>query len=152
MGFLRIGRPPVSPGMPLVLLYDDWDRNPYESPFGPIPHDLAVRLFYLGRPACWHVGAESLAAQEHSAGQCSRSTPRSIVGAFSAGPSGSAFAVIGRARDLPALKQIGHVEVVAHGPCLRRDRTYDLFLVRPGSATLDSPVPIANLGNLSVHR
>ena len=33
--------------MPLVLLYDDWDRNPYESPFGPIPHDLAVRLFYL---------------------------------------------------------------------------------------------------------
>ena len=28
--------------MALTLLYDDWDRNPYESPFGRIPHDLAV--------------------------------------------------------------------------------------------------------------
>ena len=43
-------------GMPLTLLYDDWDRNPYESPFGSIPHDLGVRLFYLGRPASWDVG------------------------------------------------------------------------------------------------
>ena len=43
--------------MALALLYDDWDRNPYESPFGRIPHDLAVRLFYLGRSACWHIGA-----------------------------------------------------------------------------------------------
>ena len=42
----------------LTLLYDDWDRNPYESPFGLIPHDLAVRLFYLGRSACWHNGLE----------------------------------------------------------------------------------------------
>ncbi len=39
---------------PLTLLYDDWDRNPYESPFGSFPHDLAVRFFYLGRTACWH--------------------------------------------------------------------------------------------------
>ena len=46
----------VPAGMPLTLLYDDWDRNPYESPFGLIPHDLAVRLFYLGRSACWHIG------------------------------------------------------------------------------------------------
>ena len=44
----------LPPHAPLVLLYDDWDRNPYESPFGAIPHDLAVRLFYLNRPASWH--------------------------------------------------------------------------------------------------
>jgi len=141
-----------SPGLPLVLLYDDWDRNPYASPFGPIPHDLAVRLFYLSRPACWHVGAESLVAQEHATGQCSRSTRRLSGGVFSAGPPGSAFAVIGRGRDRPALEQIGHVEVIAHGPRLRRDRTYDLFLITPGSPTLDSPIPIATSGNPSVHR
>jgi len=139
------------PGMSLVLLYDDWDRNPYESPFGPIPHDLAVRLFYLRRPACWHVGAESLVAQEHAAGRWSQSTPRSIAGLVSGRSPGSAFAVLGRDRDLPALEQIGHVEVVAHGPSLRRDRTYELFLVTPGSAPLDSSVPIANAGNPSGH-
>ena len=44
----------VPPATPVTLLYDDWDRNPYESPFGPFPHDLAVRLFYLRRPAAWY--------------------------------------------------------------------------------------------------
>jgi hypothetical protein len=44
----------VPAAAPLVLLYDDWDRNPYESPFGAFPHDLAVRLFYLRRPVSWH--------------------------------------------------------------------------------------------------
>ena len=30
---------------------------PYECRhFGSVPHDLAIRLFYLGRPACWHRG------------------------------------------------------------------------------------------------
>ena len=48
----------IPAGMPVVLLYDDWDRKPYETPFGPIPHDLAVRLFYLGRPASWQVASE----------------------------------------------------------------------------------------------
>jgi len=136
----------------LVLLYDDWDRNPYKSPFGPIPHDLAVRLFYLNRPACWYVATESPVAQKHAAGRCSSSTPRSTGEAFAAGPPGSAFAVLSRAHNLPMLEQIGHVKVIAHGPRLRRDRTYDLFLVMPGSATFDSPVPIANSGHLSVHR
>jgi len=139
-------------GMSLVLLYDDWDRNPYESPFGAIPHDLAVRLFYLSRPACWHIGAESLVAQEHTAGRCSQRTRGSIAGVFSAGPAQLAFAVLGRDRDLPALKRIGHVEVVAHGPLLRRDRIYNLFVVTPGSTALDSPAPIANSENPSVHR
>ena len=55
----------------LALLYDDWDRNPYDSPFGLIPHDLAVRLFYLNRPACWHIGTDSLSTEEHLAGGCS---------------------------------------------------------------------------------
>src|SRR5262249_51305047 len=41
----------LPPGAPVTFLYDDWDRNPYESPFGAFPHDLAVRLFYLRRPA-----------------------------------------------------------------------------------------------------
>ena len=54
----------IPAGMPLTLLYDDWDRNPYESPFGLIPHDLAVRLFYLGRSACWHIGPGSLLAHD----------------------------------------------------------------------------------------
>ncbi|MBX6316293.1 MAG: glycosyltransferase family 39 protein, partial [Isosphaeraceae bacterium] len=35
----------LAPEEPLVLLYDDWDRLPYPTPFGPMPHDLAVRLF-----------------------------------------------------------------------------------------------------------
>ena len=37
----------IPSNMPVTLLYDDWDRKPYETPFGLIPHDLAVRLFYL---------------------------------------------------------------------------------------------------------
>ena len=57
----------VGRGLPaatsLTFLYDDWDRLPYECPFGSFPHDLAVRLFYLGRPACWHQ-AHRLSARE----------------------------------------------------------------------------------------
>ncbi len=48
----------------LVLLYDDWDRDPYPTPFGPIPHDLAVRLYYLNRPACWHFARGSWPVQK----------------------------------------------------------------------------------------
>src|SRR5262249_26260260 len=49
-----------------TFLYDNWDRLPYECPFGEFPHDLAVRLFYLGRPACWHQGAASLGGCNHA--------------------------------------------------------------------------------------
>ena len=59
-------RPPAGasgPGEPLALLYDDWDRLPYPTPFGPVPHDLGVRLFYLDRPACWRFGVDELAEQ-----------------------------------------------------------------------------------------
>ena len=65
----------VPAAMPLTLLYDDWDRNPYESPFGLIPHDLAVRLFYLGRPACWHMEVDSLLAHNHHSGGFSTISP-----------------------------------------------------------------------------
>ena len=63
----------------LTLLYDDWDRNPYESPFGLIPHDLAVRLFYLGRSACWHIGPSSLLAHDHIKGGFSPSHSWSLM-------------------------------------------------------------------------
>jgi 4-amino-4-deoxy-L-arabinose transferase-like glycosyltransferase len=103
---------------PIALLYDDWDRLPYPTPFGPVPHDLAVRLFYLDRPACWRQGVESLAAEPPA-------TPP------------APFAVIGRDRDLPALRRLGRVETLARGPRLRADaskvddRTFLLFRVTP---------------------
>jgi 4-amino-4-deoxy-L-arabinose transferase-like glycosyltransferase len=103
--YQAVGRQ-IPSSMPLILLYDDWDRNPYESPFGPVPHDLAVRLFYLGRPASWYFGLGSLPVRNRST-----------------------FAVIGRDRDLPALAHLGRVEVVAHGPTPRRDRVYAVFRV-----------------------
>ena len=109
-------RPPrriLRPGEPLVLLYDDWDRNPYPTPFGPVPHDLAVRLYYLDRPACWR----------------SASTPwPPTAGSGYARP----FAVIGRDRDLPGLRRLGRVETVARGPATRFDRTFALFRITPG--------------------
>ncbi|MDG3007631.1 ArnT family glycosyltransferase [Paludisphaera mucosa] len=100
--------PMIRPDEPLVLLYDDWDRDPYPTPFGPIPHDLAVRLYYLGRPATWVVGEPS--------------------GATPATPS---IAVLGRDRDLPALAEAGDVEPLARGPSARWDRTFRLFRLRP---------------------
>jgi 4-amino-4-deoxy-L-arabinose transferase-like glycosyltransferase len=130
--------------IPLVLLYDNWDRNPYESPLGSIPHDLAVRLFYLRRPACWHFGAESLVGREHAAGHCALTIARRRTLALSHCPVGSEFAVIGRDRDLPALERLGDVEVMAHGPSVRRDRTYSLFRVTTSPPTLAAPFPVAN--------
>ena len=73
--------------MPLTFLYDDWDRLPYEGPFGSIPHDLAVRLFYLGRPACWHIGTESLLAGDHCTGCCSSASFHPIVAPILPAPS-----------------------------------------------------------------
>ncbi len=95
---------------PVTFVYDDWDRNPYPSPFGPFPHDLAVRLFYLDRPASWCQGVEQLG--ELSARR---------------GP----FAVIARERDMPGLVRLGRVETLAVGPDVRWDRTYRLYLIKP---------------------
>jgi 4-amino-4-deoxy-L-arabinose transferase-like glycosyltransferase len=156
----------LSPCVPLALLYDDWDRDPYPNPFGSIPHDLAVRLFYLGRPACWHLGAETLASHEHASARrswieqpgesdpcrvCSQST---VMGcsANSDKPSPQTFGVIGRNRDIPALTSLGRVEVMAHGPSLRRDRTYALFRVTPMVKPQDGSAPIATAENFEVQR
>ena len=96
---------------PLTLVYDwpDQDRFPYPTPFGPMPHDLAVRLFYLDRPATWCLRAEAIAA----------------------GSARRPFAVIGRERDEAALRRFGTVEVVARGPKTRSDRAYLLYRVAP---------------------
>ncbi len=51
---------------PLAILYDAldrpdrWDKAPYPTPFGPVPADLAVRLFYLDRPVLWPMGLNTL--------------------------------------------------------------------------------------------
>ena len=87
------------------MLYDwpDWDRFPYPTPFGPMPHDLPVRLFYLGRPASWRLKSDPM-------------------------PCGS-FAVIARKTDVEALGKLGRVEVVVEGPTTRWDRAYGLYRV-----------------------
>jgi hypothetical protein len=121
-------------GEPVVLLYDDWDRDPYPTPFGPIPHDVGVRLYYLNRAACWHFGADSVA--DHGPGKCQSTMP--------ARP-GSSLIVLGRKRDLPELETAGHVEILAQGPSIRWDRTYlvtRLWPARALTSTRDSPIQL----------
>lgn len=103
---------------PIVVLYDDWDRLPYPTPFGPMPHDLAVRLFYLERPTIWRASPQAL-----------RDDP----------PDGP-FAVVARDRDRDDLARLGSVEELARGPRLRQpaskvdDRAFVLFRVVPDHA------------------
>ena len=117
----------LPPTASLILLYDDWDRDAYPTPFGPIPHDLAVRLYYLNRPACWHFDARALA--DHEAGKCPlrhlHDSPESMM-------------IIGRDRDLPALKKLGQVEVLSRSSAVRWDRTYVLARVQAGAETTTS--------------
>lgn len=118
----------IPPEAPVVLLYDDWDRKPYESPFGTFPHDLAVRLFYLGRPASlaeWRVeeAPTGLAPLDSLAGRPSWLAP---------------LHVIGRDRDRPGLERLGCVEILARGPALRFDRTYVMFRLTSGTVALGS--------------
>jgi hypothetical protein len=121
----------VPAGMHLALFYDDWDRSPYSTPFGSVPHDLAVRLFYLGRSACWHIGPTLGRPNGHVLGRCSAS-PLAVIAPYrSATAQDGGFAVIGRDRDLPVLEQFGHVDVIFRGPSVRHDRTYALFHVTP---------------------
>lgn len=115
---------------PLVLVYDwdgpdPWDRLPYPNPHGAIPHDLAVRLFYLGAPAGepprWFSGVRNL---DHEAGP---------------------LLLIGRERDLPALRRLGSVEILDRSPSAKRlDRRYVLARLHPstgiGTARVDSPL------------
>jgi 4-amino-4-deoxy-L-arabinose transferase-like glycosyltransferase len=101
----------IPPEVPVTFLYDDWDRNPYDDPFGPFPHDLAVRLFYLRRPAAWYSLGDP------------GSKPAPV-------PASTSY-LIGRDRDRPALERLGRVEVLARGPALRFDRTYTMFRITP---------------------
>jgi hypothetical protein len=104
----------LQPGEPVALLYHvpQWDREPYETPFGSFPHDYAVRLFYLNHPAQCRFGIDQLTREPVAAG-------------------GAGFAVIGREGDVPALGCLGRVETLARGPGDRTDRTYRLFRVIP---------------------
>jgi len=105
-----IGRT-LDPSDPLAFLYEDWDRKPYYTPFGPVPHDWAVRLYYLGRPACWRQGVDDLAARP---------------------PSSGPYALLARDRDRPALSRLGRVEALRQFPSTRFDRAFTLFRVTPG--------------------
>lgn len=103
---------------PLVLLYDlerpdRWDKEPYPTPFGPVPADLAARLFALARPAEWRAGEEALRAKP---------------------PAGS-FVAIGRERDIAALSRLGRVEVLLRGPTSRWDRAFVLYRITPAART-----------------
>ncbi len=101
----------------LVLLYDDWDRLPYPTPFGPVPHDLAIRLYYLKHPVAWREGK----------------------GSWPDLPETS-FLAIGRDRDTAGLSRVGTVERVLQGPPARWDRTYSLYRVTPfGLASATKP-------------
>ena len=98
----------VAPGEPVVILYDDWDRLPYPSPFGPMPHDLAIRLYYLGHsPICARARAIGRISPPPLRRDRPRPRPRGALspgprragGAGAAGPVGSdVFAVPGHAR------------------------------------------------------
>ena len=103
---------------PLTLLYDDWDRDPYPTPFGPIPHDLALRLYYLDRSACWHMNVTSLANHDKQqyVSQTSSWAHTSIV-------------VISREHDLPLLRTLGQVAILDQVLDSRWDRTYLLTQV-----------------------
>jgi 4-amino-4-deoxy-L-arabinose transferase-like glycosyltransferase len=125
-GFYESARRLLRPGEPVALLYrvPDWDRLPYQTPFGRFPHDWAVRLYYLNldRAAPCVFDASELPVAT-SPSTSSRSPT---------------FAVIGRDADLPDLAALGRVDALASGPTVRADRTYRLFRVTP------SPSPVAS--------
>ena len=104
----------LDPTTPLVCLYDDWDRKPYPTPFGPVPHDWAIRLFSFNRPATWRQGTDDLIDRP----------PIS---------SGQPYALLGRDRDQDALARLGRVEAISAGPATRFDRTFKLFKITPQS-------------------
>jgi hypothetical protein len=97
-----------------------------------VPHDLAVRLYYFDRPACWRFGVDDLARQ--------------LPAGAEARARNASFAVLGRDRDVPALRRLGRVETVARGPVGRArmskvdDRTFRLFRVTPESAMQNNAV------------
>jgi hypothetical protein len=128
-------------GAPLALLYDDWDRNPYDSPFGAFPHDLAVRLFYLRRPAVAVQGRRAGDLQPGEDPAC----PAPLLALRP--PPREALYLIGRDRDRPDLERLGRVEVLAHGSSPRFDRTYTMFRITQD----DPPGAMADRGGPGPH-
>ena len=110
----------LPPTTSVILLYDDWDRDTYPTPFGPIPHDLAVRLFYLNHPVCWHSNVRVLV--NHGVETCPMHNLHD---------SRTSMIIIGRDRDLPALKELGEVDILARSDPIRWDRTYLLARIHP---------------------
>ncbi len=104
----------LDPSYPLVCLYEDWDRKPYPTPFGPVPHDWAIRLFSFERTATWRQGVANLVDHPPA-------------------PPGQPYALLGRDRDREALAALGQVEVISHGPAVRFDRTFTLFRITPST-------------------
>lgn len=115
----------LRPGERVALLYHvtEWDRAPYTTPFGPFPHDWAVRLYYLGRPASCRFGLDEVAA-------------------WGRAPGASSFAVIGRAVDAPGLARLGRVETLARGPEARSDRAFLLYRVTPTAVAALEEAPV----------
>lgn len=96
----------IAPDERVEFIYSDWDRTPYATPFGSIPHDLAVRLFYLNHPATWRRAGEGP-------------------------PVAVPTLAIGRSGDREALEALGRVKPLASGPDHRPDRAYILYRIRP---------------------
>jgi 4-amino-4-deoxy-L-arabinose transferase-like glycosyltransferase len=124
-GFYESAARLLPAGAAVTLLYDDWDRNPYESPFGAFPHDLAVRLFYLRRPAVALQGRRAGDPQPGEGPAC----PAPLL-ALRRSPRDPLY-IIGRERDRPDLARLGRVETLARGPSPRFDRTYTMFRIIP---------------------
>src|SRR5262249_25580305 len=118
----------LPPGAPVTFLYDDWDRNPYESPFGAFPHDLAVRLFYLRRPAQvvgggkWGVEGDdrSPGASRRAPAAARQQRPDALHASLPTphSPPPTLY-ILGRDRDRPALERLGPAEVPAPRPPVR---------------------------------
>src|SRR5262249_21854856 len=91
---------------------DRWDRWPYQTPWGPVPPDLAARAFYLGRShVAYAFGAKEL-----------ESLSVDLAG----------FCVIARTRDLQDLEQLGTIEVLDVGPRGRFDRAFVAYRLERG--------------------
>jgi hypothetical protein len=108
----RVGQT-IDASTPLILLYDleraeRWDKDPYPTPFGPIPSDLAARLFSLNRPTAWRSGIKGLRSD----------LPQRT------------FHIIARERDFEDLSKIGRVEIIDRGPLTRWDRVFVLYRIR----------------------
>ena len=107
----RIGRaldPVDPPGLPLRGL-------------GPqaLPHAVRPGPARLGRPPLLPEAARLAGGRGSTTSPPARRAP---------GP----YALLGRDRDLPALRRLGRVETLMRGPADRFDRTFTLFRVTPG--------------------